>query len=515
MKSYFQSFEAFTKDGGSTKTSTIKPPQLLPAIVANMKKLNTQFTLYVNGRLPKSIDQLLEDAFEQSHMQHPFYTQHCEFRSYRYMNVSKSRVKIDFTIQYRMNRKHEKWMLDEIESILKAITRPTMTTLEKIVAVHDYVAKTFTYDLHTAGSPYAVYTFMQEKHGVCMAYALLFEKMMEMLEIPCYYVIGKADGESDAGHAWNMVELDGQWYHIDVTWNDIGSKSKKHEIRYRYFLCSDELMKKDHQWNLRQYPPCTSENFKGLHALYDVCIVGETLYYPHQKTAYLYQLRINDAQLQAEKCLNMRVQFIKHQEGQLYFSNYSQKGYLNCYDLQTKALTVLNDDEVTAIHLSEAGLEVHSRNGETKLIEKTIVEEEEVQVNRDLFDDVSDDEAVYESIPMIHFDTIWMATFEQQMTKPLRFTSEEQLTVIVEDHLPQITVEIVLGKQLEITLTSKRKNIQWLKAPIVIIPLQLLPAPFTTLFERSVTGEVVALHYEILNDCVYLRLLANKVIEYT
>ena len=49
---------------------------------------------------------------------------------------------------------------------------------------------------------------MHEKQGVCMAYALLFEKMMDELGIPCYYVVGKADGESDLGHAWNMVQLD-------------------------------------------------------------------------------------------------------------------------------------------------------------------------------------------------------------------------------------------------------------------------------------------------------------------
>lgn len=269
MKSYFQSYPDYIAAGGSHKSTTIKPQQLLPAIVANMTKLNKQFTLNVNGRLPKNIDGMLVDAFEESHMQQPFYTQHCEYRSYRYGSISKNRIRIEFTVQYRMNRAHEKWMIDEMNAILAQSIRADMTTLEKIVAVHDYIARTFTYDLNTAGSPYAVYTFMKEKHGVCMAYALLFEKMMELLEIPCYYVIGKADGEGDAGHAWNMVEIDGHWYHIDVTWDDLSSKSKIHQIRYRYFLVSDEVMKRDHIWKLKDYPPCTSERFSSLHALYD------------------------------------------------------------------------------------------------------------------------------------------------------------------------------------------------------------------------------------------------------
>lgn len=510
MKSYFQSYDEFIASGGSTKSSTIKPQQLLPAIVANMKKLNTQFTLNVNGRLPKTIDKLLDDAFEQSHMQHPFYTQHCEFRSYRYMNVSKSRVKIDFTIQYRMNRKHEKWMLDEIDAILKEITRPTMTKLEKIVAVHDYIARTFTYDLHTQGSPYAVYTFMKEKHGVCMAYALLFEKMMECLDIPCYYVIGKADGESDAGHAWNMVQLDGEWYHIDVTWNDIGSKSKTHEIRYRYFLRSDELMKKDHIWNLNDYPPCTSHRFKGLHALYDVCIVGDTLYYPHQKTALLYKLDINDDHLQAKKCLDTLVQFIKHQEGKLYFSNYSNKGYLTSFDIATGELSELNTLQVTAIHMSEAGLDVLCKDDEKVIIEKKVVEEQEAEIVGDLFGAIIEKSLSFEAVPMIHFDTIWMATFEKQANEqPLRFTSEEGLEVIVEDALAQLTLEIVIDKNIEITMTSKRKEIKWTNAPVLAIPLHLLPQNTQKLFERLPTGELVEIQNQVKEDKMYLNIEKN------
>ena len=208
MKTYFQTVKDFKARGGSIKSSTITPQQVLPAIVTHMERLDKQFTLHVNGHLQKSIDELLTEAFEQSHLQKPFYTQHCEHRSYRYRNLSKKRVKIDFTIRYRMNRDQEKWMLEELHKTLTQITHPSMTTLEKILAVHDYIVRTYDYDIHTDGSPYAVYTFMKEKHGVCMAYALLFEKMMEYLQIPCYYVIGKADGEGDSGHAWNIVYLD-------------------------------------------------------------------------------------------------------------------------------------------------------------------------------------------------------------------------------------------------------------------------------------------------------------------
>ena len=41
-------------------------------------------------------------------------------------------------------------------------------------------------------------------------------------------------------HAWNMVLLDGQWYHIDVTWDD--AVSYPAYVSYTYFLQSDAGM---------------------------------------------------------------------------------------------------------------------------------------------------------------------------------------------------------------------------------------------------------------------------------
>ena len=57
------------------------------------------------------------------------------------------------------------------------------------------------------------------------------------------------------------------WYHIDVTWDD-PVPDKQNEVRYNYFLLSDEQLAEDHEWDRTQYPvanreydsPTTSEN---------------------------------------------------------------------------------------------------------------------------------------------------------------------------------------------------------------------------------------------------------------
>lgn len=509
MKSYFQSYPAFLASGGSHKSSTIKPQQLLPALVANMAKLNKQFTLNVNGRLPKNIDGMLVDAFEKSHLQQPFYTQHCEYRSYRYGSVSKNRIRIDFTIQYRMNRNQEKWMLDEIQQVIAQTIRSEMTTLEKVVAVHDYIARTFTYDLHTAGSPYAVYTFMKEKHGVCMAYALLFEKIMEFLAIPCYYVVGKAEGESDAGHAWNMVEIDGEWYHIDVTWDDLSSKSKVHQIRYRYFLVCDEDMKKDHIWNLNDYPPCTSTRFNLLHALYDVCIVGNRLYYPHQKTALLYSLDLTKQHLQAEKLLDIRVQMVTHLEGVLYVSNYSKKGYLYHYHLETGELTERTPQQVIAIQPCEAGIEIYYKNAEKQLIEKTpqVIQAEE-QAPDVFAEELPIEQA--QTIPFIHFDQTWMASCEPTSKENnLFFTDNAGVELYIKCSQPQVTVDLFIDKGLHLNLTTKRKDFILEQPATLKIPTQLVANFKGQVFTRTPFGELVEAEYKEMDGILYIHLLQS------
>ena len=47
-------------------------------------------------------------------------------------------------------------------------------------------------------------------------------------------------GTSDDGHMWNCVNIEGDWYHIDVTWND-GENRIQH---YCYLnLTTDEILK--------------------------------------------------------------------------------------------------------------------------------------------------------------------------------------------------------------------------------------------------------------------------------
>lgn len=104
-----------------------------------------------------------------------------------------------------------------------------MTDFEKVMTVHDYMVLHYQYDY--TYSNYDI-TIMTTKTGVCMGYALAFMHLMNELGIECLYVSSEA-----MNHAWNLVKLDGEWYHIDLTWDDPGTNYG--QVSHKYALLSD------------------------------------------------------------------------------------------------------------------------------------------------------------------------------------------------------------------------------------------------------------------------------------
>lgn len=104
--------------------------------------------------------------------------------------------------------------------------------------------------------------------AVCQGYAAAYSALLNAVGIPNYVVSGSVPNGS---HAWNAVQLNGQWYYIDPTWNDMDYGLKREfkqsplsfsgdihqvnlarwkDLSFRYFLRSEEGMA-DHQLYFR------------------------------------------------------------------------------------------------------------------------------------------------------------------------------------------------------------------------------------------------------------------------
>ena len=123
---------------------------------------------------------------------------------------------------------------EEVQNIL-AYVKPYMSDMEKALVVNDYFTSNYCYD-----KTYSIYTkegLFWNKTGVCSAYAAAYQYIMkDMLGIPCITVTSY-----EMNHAWNMIKIDGEWYHVDVTWND-PTPDRPGRAKHTYFLNSDSVI---------------------------------------------------------------------------------------------------------------------------------------------------------------------------------------------------------------------------------------------------------------------------------
>lgn len=127
-----------------------------------------------------------------------------------------------------------------------------LSVVEKIRYVNNYLIDNTDYDISSGSNVYNIYGTLVEKKAVCEGYARACKYILDELDIPCIIACGIAKNSQNVteSHAWNYVKVDGNWYALDVTWNDPiinnGTGKITDEIRYGYFLKGSNKFFEDH-----------------------------------------------------------------------------------------------------------------------------------------------------------------------------------------------------------------------------------------------------------------------------
>lgn len=163
---------------------------------------------------------------------------------------SSNNVKIsyggDYKIGITINRAYTKDEINEInnkvDKILNENVNNNMPPKEKIRAIHDYIIDHTEYDklkyenknddTYKSNTAYGV---LIEGYGTCNGYADAMEIFLDKMNIINYKI-------SNEEHIWNLVYLDGKWYHLDLTWDDPISDININ--RDTYFLISTKTLEK-------------------------------------------------------------------------------------------------------------------------------------------------------------------------------------------------------------------------------------------------------------------------------
>ncbi|MCS1380567.1 S-layer protein [Lysinibacillus sphaericus] len=221
-------------------------------IQKEVMQLSTEFEIRYTGKTSELQNELTE------------LIKHAILDPYIFANISSFQWKYDgyanniviqFQFTYHISQEEEAFTEQTLTTIVASMHG--LSELEKIQAAHDYIVLTTEYSKDSVGSQYSPYTLLSEGKGVCQAYALVLYRMLDMLGFEVQYVPGKVGEQL---HAWVLVKLDNEWYHIDVTWDD-PLPDRKGEVRYNYFLVSDKQLAQDHTWDFTSFPSATSEKY--------------------------------------------------------------------------------------------------------------------------------------------------------------------------------------------------------------------------------------------------------------
>lgn len=152
-------------------------------------------------------------------------------------------------------------LYEVVSCVMNECIEDSMSDYEKEVALHDYLVRNCKYSQDVsqpAGSDiYRAYGALVNGDAVCNGYAEALQLLFACAGIESQFVIGTADG---VDHAWNLVQLDGVWYHLDATWNDPIPDQKNVAI-HSFFNVTDEIMSQSHTWEKGNYPEAFSMNY--------------------------------------------------------------------------------------------------------------------------------------------------------------------------------------------------------------------------------------------------------------
>ncbi len=156
--------------------------------------------------------------------------------------------------------------ITEIENKIKEFENENitnnMTEINKIKAFHDYLINKSSYDKqradaiengndisnsnsHKANGP------LIDNIALCSGYSDAMKIYLDKLNIPNYKI-------SNSNHIWNLVYINNQWLHLDLTWDDPITSDGKNILLHKFFLITtDELKNLDstgHDYNVEYYP---------------------------------------------------------------------------------------------------------------------------------------------------------------------------------------------------------------------------------------------------------------------
>lgn len=141
----------------------------------------------------------------------------------------------------------KKQSLAKAKDVIQELDLANKSEYECVKAVNQYLCDNCVYpdDEPESVESHSIYGALIENSCVCEGYARTAQLIFSLCNLDSYYVVGDTP---QGGHAWNLVKIDGEYYQLDITWNDTEYQPNA------YFLVTDSIMSYSRTWDTNKYP---------------------------------------------------------------------------------------------------------------------------------------------------------------------------------------------------------------------------------------------------------------------
>lgn len=226
--------------------------QAYHAIRTGLEALSPAFSV------PRLSSQELLDLYFMVRMDHPeiFYT--VKF-SYRYYPQAASGEMVpEYLFRKKQIQAHQKAMASRIQRIVRPAEK--LSDEEKLKYVHDFICQNVRYDKLKKPYSHEIIGPLGQGVSVCEGIAKTVKVLCDHLGIWC--IVALCGNNPEKGikyrHTWNVVKLDGKYYHLDATFDN--TLSAPGQIRYDYFNLCDAQIFRDHEPPVWPLPQCTDNS---------------------------------------------------------------------------------------------------------------------------------------------------------------------------------------------------------------------------------------------------------------
>lgn len=192
-------------------------------------------------------------------------------------------------------RDHQKALASRVDKLARPAMN--MTASEKERYIHDFICQNVRYDKLKKPYSHEIIGPLGQGVGVCEGIAKSVKILCDALGLWCIIAVSEANPDQGVKyrHAWNILKLDGQYIHLDATFdNSLGHDGV---IRYDYFNLDDKRLFRDHQPVIYPVPACAA---------------SDRFYYREAKLSFT---KVEDVVKRAQMAIRKGLPFVFHWRG--------------------------------------------------------------------------------------------------------------------------------------------------------------------------------------------------------